>query len=56
MACWGADGDLNSPGVQISRTLHADDYPNTQVIYNAGQADPQPPAPPARQLAEPPGT
>ncbi len=48
-ACWGADADLNTDGIQIARGF---------VIRNAGQADPQPqaagvavPAAPPREVA-----
>ena len=48
-ACWGADTDLNTDGIQIARGF---------VLRNAGQADPQPqaagvavPAAPPREVA-----
>ena len=46
MACWGADARPETPGIQLfwpvgSKNPHG----NKLLIYNAGQADPQPPAP-----------
>ena len=42
LACWGADADVDTDGVQLTRSIA--DKPNNFVIYNPGQTDPQPPS------------